>query len=130
MKNKPAPMLNPATMQPVTLDDLTPVFCRELCLQELDNDTKFFDIPNEIRELYKMYRPSPLMRAYRLEEYLGTPAHIYYKFEGNNTSGSHKLNSRSRSSLLPKQQGLVGVTTENGPVNGEGAFNACSFLRT
>ena len=93
MKNKPAPLLNPATHQPVTAEDLQPVFCDELIKQELDNDTREFEIPQQIRDFYKMYRPSPLVRAYCLEEKLQTPAKIYYKFEGNNTSGSHKLNS-------------------------------------
>ena len=94
MKNKPAPLLNPGTLQPMTFEDLRPVFCDELIRQELDNDTAYIPIPQPIRDFYKMYRPSPLVRAYFLEEKLGTPAKIYYKFEGNNTSGSHKLNSR------------------------------------
>ena len=93
MKTKPAPLLNPATREPCTAEELSHVFCEELVQQELDNDTKFFPIPKEISDFYKMYRPSPLVRAYFLEKALGTPAHIYYKFEGNNTSGSHKLNS-------------------------------------
>lgn len=93
MKNKPAPILNPATMKPVTVEELAPIFCEELAKQELDDTTPYFDIPQEIRDFYKMYRPSPLTRAYCLEKKLDTPAHIYYKFEGNNTSGSHKLNS-------------------------------------
>ena len=93
MTNKPAPLLNPGTLQPMTFDELRGVFCDELIKQELDDTTAYFDIPEEIREFYKMYRPSPLVRAYCLEKALGTPAKIYYKFEGNNTSGSHKLNS-------------------------------------
>ena len=93
MKNKPAPILNPATMKPITVEELSPIFCEELARQELDDTTAYFDIPQEIRDFYKMYRPSPLTRAYCLEKKLDTPAHIYYKFEGNNTSGSHKLNS-------------------------------------
>ena len=93
MKEKPAPLVNPATMKPVTEADLAPVFCEDLVKQELDDDTRFVEIPAEIKEFYKMYRPSPLVRAYCLEKKLGTPAKIYYKFEGNNTSGSHKLNS-------------------------------------
>ena len=93
MKNKPAPLLNPATHQPMTIDELSTVFCRELAEQELDDKTPYIDIPQEILDFYKMYRPSPLVRAYCLEKALGTPAKIYYKFEGNNTSGSHKLNS-------------------------------------
>ena len=114
MKIKPAPLLNPATGKPATLEELTPVFCEELAKQELDNDTKYFDIPDEIKKFYKMYRPSPLVRAYFLEEALGTPAHIYYKFEGNNTSGSHKLNSAVAQVYYAKKQGLKGTTTETG----------------
>ena len=114
MKIKPAPLLNPATGKPATLEDLTPVFCEELAKQELDNDTRYFDIPEEIQKFYKMYRPSPLVRAYFLEEALGTPAHIYYKFEGNNTSGSHKLNSAVAQVYYAKKQGLKGTTTETG----------------
>lgn len=114
MKNKPAPLLNPATLQPMGIDDLKGVFCEELCKQELDNDTAYFPIPEEIRDFYKMYRPSPLIRAYFLEKALGTPAKIYYKFEGNNTSGSHKLNSAIAQAYYAKKQGLKGVTTETG----------------
>ena len=114
MKKKPAPLLNPGTGKPVTFEDLQPVFCDELIKQELDNDTRFFEIPEDILTFYKMYRPSPLVRAYFLEQALGTPAHIYYKFEGNNTSGSHKLNSAIAQAYYAKQQGLKGVTTETG----------------
>ncbi|MBO4911935.1 MAG: TrpB-like pyridoxal phosphate-dependent enzyme [Butyrivibrio sp.] len=114
MKNKPAPLLNPATMQPMGFDDLRPVFCDELIKQELDDTTAYIDIPDEIRSFYKMYRPAPLVRAYCLEKALGTPAKIYYKFEGNNTSGSHKLNSAIVQAYYAKQQGLKGVTTETG----------------
>ena len=114
MKNKPAPLLNPATMKPMSFDDLRPVFCDELIKQELDDTTAYIDIPDEIRSFYKMYRPSPLVRAYCLEKALGTPAKIYYKFEGNNTSGSHKLNSAIVQAYYAKQQGLKGVTTETG----------------
>ena len=114
MKKKPAPLLNPGTGKPVTFEDLQPVFCDELIKQELDNDTRFFDIPEDILTFYKMYRPSPLVRAYFLEQALGTPAHIYYKFEGNNTSGSHKLNSAIAQAYYAKKQGLKGVTTETG----------------
>ena len=114
MKNKPAPLLNPGTGKPMTFDDLRPVFCDELVRQELDNDTPYIEIPAEIRNFYKMYRPSPLVRAYCLEKKLGTPAKIYYKFEGNNTSGSHKLNSAIAQAHYAKQQGLKGVTTETG----------------
>jgi tryptophan synthase beta chain len=114
MKKKPAPLLNPATGKPVTFEDLQPVFCDELIKQELDNDTAYIEIPEDIRTFYKMYRPSPLVRAYFLEQALGTPAHIYYKFEGNNTSGSHKLNSAIAQAYYAKKQGLKGVTTETG----------------
>ena len=129
MKNKPAPLLNPATMQPVTEADLEPVFCRELVKQELDNDTPYFEIPEEIRNFYRMYRPSPLVRAYCLEKELGTPAKIYYKFEGNNTSGSHKLNSAIAQAYYAKQQGLKGVTTETGAGQwGTALSMACAYL--
>ena len=114
MKNKPAPLLNPATLKPMTFDDLRPVFCDELIKQELDDTTPYIDIPEEIMDFYKMYRPSPLVRAYFLEKALGTPAKIYYKFEGNNTSGSHKLNSAIVQAYYAKKQGLKGVTTETG----------------
>ena len=106
MKNKPAPILNPGTMKPITLDELSGVFCRELAEQELDDTTPYIDIPEEILDFYKMYRPSPLVRAYCLEKALGTPAKIYYKFEGNNTSGSHKLNSAIAQAYYAKKQGL------------------------
>ena len=129
MKNKPAPLLNPATLQPVTADDLKPVFCDELVQQELDNDTAYIEIPEEIRDFYKMYRPSPLVRAYCLEEKLGTPAKIYYKFEGNNTSGSHKLNSAIAQAYYAKKQGLKGVTTETGAGQwGTALSMACSYF--
>ena len=101
-------------MQPATLEDLEPVFCTELARQELDNETRYFDIPDEIQEMYKVYRPSPLIRAYNLEKALDTPAKIYYKFEGNNTSGSHKLNSAIAQAYYAKKQGLKGLTTETG----------------
>ncbi len=129
MKKKPAPMLNPATLQPVSEADLTPVFCEELIKQELDNDTPYFDIPQEIQDFYKMYRPSPLVRAYCLEEKLQTPAKIYYKFEGNNTSGSHKLNSAITQAYYAKKQGLKGVTTETGAGQwGTALSMACAYL--
>jgi tryptophan synthase beta chain len=129
MKNKPAPLLNPATLEPVTEDDLKPVFCDELIKQELDNDTRFFEIPDEIKKFYKMYRPAPLVRAYFLEEKLQTPAKIYYKFEGNNTSGSHKLNSAIAQAYYAKMQGLKGVTTETGAGQwGTALSMACSFF--
>lgn len=114
MKTKPAPLLNPATLKPCTEEDLKPVFCEELVKQELNNTDRLIEIPEEIRNFYKMYRPSPLVRAYFLEKKLGTPAHIYYKFEGNNTSGSHKLNSSIAQAYYAKKQGLKGVTTETG----------------
>jgi tryptophan synthase beta chain len=114
MKKKPAPLLNPGTGKPVTFEDLQPVFCDELIKQELDNDTPYIPIPEDILTFYKMYRPSPLVRAYFLEQALGTPAHIYYKFEGNNTSGSHKLNSAIAQAYYAKKQGLKGITTETG----------------
>jgi tryptophan synthase beta chain len=129
MKTKPAPLLNPGTLQPMTAEELEGVFCTELVKQELDNDTACFEIPREIRDFYKMYRPSPLVRAYCLEEKLRTPAHIYYKFEGNNTSGSHKLNSAVAQAYYAKQQGLRGVTTETGAGQwGTALSMACSYL--
>ncbi|WP_026527407.1 TrpB-like pyridoxal phosphate-dependent enzyme [Butyrivibrio sp. VCD2006] len=114
MKNKPAPLLNPGTHKPMGFEDLRPVFCDELIKQELDDTTPYVDIPQEVQDFYKMYRPAPLVRAYCLEKALGTPAKIYYKFEGNNTSGSHKLNSAIVQAYYAKKQGLKGVTTETG----------------
>ena len=129
MKNKPAPLLNPATLQPMTAQELEGVFCSELVKQELDDTTPFFEIPQEIRDFYKMYRPSPLVRAYCLEEKLQTPAKIYYKFEGNNTSGSHKLNSAIAQAYYAKHQGLKGVTTETGAGQwGTALSMACGYL--
>ncbi len=129
MKKKPAPLLNPATLKPMTLDELSGVFCRELAEQELDDTSRFIDIPEEIRNFYRMYRPSPLVRAYCLEEKLKTPAHIYYKFEGNNTSGSHKLNSAIAQAYYAKKQGLKGVTTETGAGQwGTALSMACSYF--
>ena len=129
MKNKPAPLLNPGTLQPITAPELSGVFCEELVAQELDDTTPFFEIPEEIRNFYKMYRPSPLVRAYCLEEKLGTPAKIYYKFEGNNTSGSHKLNSAIAQAYYAKKQGLKGVTTETGAGQwGTALSMACSYF--
>ena len=129
MKNKPAPLLNPATLQPMTVDELKGVFCEELCRQELDNDTAYIPIPEEIRDFYKMYRPSPVIRAYFLEKALGTPAKIYYKFEGNNTSGSHKLNSSIAQAYYAKKQGLKGVTTETGAGQwGTALSMACAYF--
>lgn len=129
MKNKPAPLLNPATLKPMTAAELSGVFCDELIKQELDDTTAYFEIPEEIRDFYKMYRPSPLVRAYCLEKKLGTPAKIYYKFEGNNTSGSHKLNSAIAQAYYAKKQGLVGVTTETGAGQwGTALSMACSYF--
>ena len=129
MINKPAPLLNPGTLQPMTAAELSGVFCDELVKQELDNETRFIEIPEEIRNFYKMYRPSPLVRAYCLEKKLGTPAHIYYKFEGNNTSGSHKLNSAIAQAYYAKKQGLKGVTTETGAGQwGTALSMACSYF--
>ena len=129
MKIKPAPLLHPATHQPMTFEDLQGVFCDELIKQELDNDTSFIPIPEAVRNFYKMYRPAPLIRAYCLEEKLDTPAHIYYKFEGNNTSGSHKLNSAIAQAYYAKMQGLKGVTTETGAGQwGTALSMACSYF--
>ena len=129
MKNKPAPLLNPATKKPCTLEDLEPVFCTELAKQELNDTDPWIDIPQEILDFYKMYRPAPLVRAYCLEKELDTPAHIYYKFEGNNTSGSHKLNSAIAQAYYAKQQGLKGVTTETGAGQwGTALSMACSYF--
>ena len=129
MKVKPAPLLNPGTGKPLAAEELTPIFCEELVKQELDNDTRFFPIPKEILDFYKMYRPSPLVRAYCLEKVLDTPARIYYKFEGNNTSGSHKLNSAIAQAYYAKKQGLKGVTTETGAGQwGTALSMACAYL--
>lgn len=129
MKKKPAPLLNPATLKPVTAYELGHVFCDELVKQELDDTTPYVDIPEEILDFYKMYRPSPLVRAYCLEKKLGTPAKIYYKFEGNNTSGSHKLNSAIAQAYYAKKQGLKGVTTETGAGQwGTALSMACSYF--
>ena len=129
MKNKPAPLLNPQTHAPITAQELSGVFCDELIRQELDDTTAYFEIPEEIRDFYKMYRPAPLVRAYCLEKKLGTPAKIYYKFEGNNTSGSHKLNSAIAQAYYAKQQGLTGVTTETGAGQwGTALSMACSYF--
>ena len=129
MKKKPAPLLNPVTKQPITEDELSEVFCRELARQELDNTNAYIDIPQEIIDFYKMYRPAPLVRAYCLEKKLGTPAHIYYKFEGNNTSGSHKLNSAIAQAYYAKKEGLKGVTTETGAGQwGTALSMACSYF--
>ena len=129
MTNKPAPLLNPGTLEPMTFEELTGVFCDELVRQELNNDDRFIEIPKEIQDFYKMYRPAPLVRAYCLEKALDTPAKIYYKFEGNNTSGSHKLNSAIAQAYYAKEQGLKGVTTETGAGQwGTALSMACSYF--
>ena len=129
MKNKPAPLLNPATLEPMTAQELGAVFCDELVQQELNDTDRFIDIPQEIQNFYRMYRPAPLVRAYCLEKKLGTPAKIYYKFEGNNTSGSHKLNSAIAQAYYAKKQGLKGVTTETGAGQwGTALSMACSYF--
>ena len=129
MKNKPAPLLNPSTLKPLAFEEMSSIFCEELCRQELDDTTAYFEIPEDIRKFYKMYRPSPLVRAYCLEEKLQTPAKIYYKFEGNNTSGSHKLNSAIAQAYYAKKQGLKGVTTETGAGQwGTALSMACSYF--
>lgn len=129
MKNKPAPLLNPGTLQPMTAEELGAVFCDELVAQELNDTDAYIDIPQEILDFYKMYRPAPLVRAYCLEKKLDTPAKIYYKFEGNNTSGSHKLNSAIAQAYYAKKQGLKGVTTETGAGQwGTALSMACSYF--
>ncbi len=129
MPEKPSPLLHPVTHQPMTEEELSKVFCKELVKQELDDTTPYIEIPEEIRSFYKMYRPAPLVRAYCLEKILDTPAHIYYKFEGNNTSGSHKLNSAIAQAYYAKQQGLKGVTTETGAGQwGTALSMACSYF--
>lgn len=129
MKNKPAPLLNPQTLKPVTFEELRHIFCDELARQELNDTDAYIDIPQEIRDFYKMYRPSPLVRAYCLEKELDTPAKIYYKFEGNNTSGSHKLNSAIAQAYYAKEQGLTGVTTETGAGQwGTALSMACAYF--
>ena len=129
MKNKPAPLLDPGTHKPLNAEQLGVVFCDELVAQELDDTTPYIEIPQEIRDFYKMYRPSPIVRAYCLEKALGTPANIYYKFEGNNTSGSHKLNSAIAQAYYAKKQGLKGVTTETGAGQwGTALSMACAYF--
>ena len=129
MNDKPAPLLSPKTLKPITLDEMKVVFCDELAKQELDDTTKYVEIPEEVRDFYKMFRPSPLIRAYCLEKLLDTPAKIYYKFEGNNTSGSHKLNSAIAQAYYAKEQGLKGVTTETGAGQwGTALSMACSYF--
>lgn len=129
MKEQPDPLINPATMKPAVEEDLYPVFCKKLAHQEMDAETRYFDIPEEVQEMYKIYRPSPLIRAYNLEKALGTPAKIYYKFEGNNTSGSHKLNSAIAQAYYAKDQGLTSLTTETGAGQwGTALSEACSYF--
>lgn len=129
MKEQPDPLINPATMKPATEEDLYPVFCKKLAHQEMDGQTRYVDIPDEVMEMYKVYRPSPLIRAYNLEKELKTPAKIYYKFEGNNTSGSHKLNSAIAQAYYAKDQGLKGLTTETGAGQwGTALSEACSYF--
>ncbi len=128
MKNKPEPIINPGTKQPCTLDELSHIFCTELAKQELNVTDKYIEIPEEIQSFYKMYRPSPLVRAYNLEKALGTPAEIYYKFEGTNTSGSHKLNSAAAQVYYAKEQGITKLTTETGAGQwGTALSMACAF---
>ncbi len=128
MKELPDPFINPATGKPCTFDDLRPVFCDDLIEQELNTKDLYIDIPGEIMDFYKMYRPSPLVRAYNLEKALDTPAKIYYKFEGNNTSGSHKLNSAAAQVYYAKKQGLTHLTTETGAGQwGTALSMACAF---
>ena len=129
MKNKPAPLIHPGTLQPLKFEDMQPIFCDELIRQELDNETRLIPIPDEVQNFYKMYRPSPLVHAVFLEKALGTPARIFYKFEGNNTSGSHKLNSAIAQAYYAKKQGLKGVTTETGAGQwGTALSMACSYF--
>lgn len=129
MKEQPDPLINPATMKPAAEEDLYPVFCEKLAHQEVDGQTRYVDIPQGVQEMYKMYRPSPLIRAYNLEKKLGTPAKIYYKFEGNNTSGSHKLNSAIAQAYYAKEQGLTSLTTETGAGQwGTALSEACSYF--
>ena len=129
MKNKPAPLIHPGTLQPLKFEDMQPIFCDELIRQELDNETRLIPIPDEVQNFYKMYRPSPLVHAVFLEKALGTPARIFSKFEGNNTSGSHKLNSAIAQAYYAKKQGLKGVTTETGAGQwGTALSMACSYF--
>lgn len=129
MKEQPAPLLNPATFKPIQEEDLYPIFCEKLAHQEIDSQTRYFDIPEEVLDMYKIFRPSPLCRAYNLEKELGTPAKIYYKFEGNNTSGSHKLNSAIAQAYYAKDQGLTSLTTETGAGQwGTALSEACAYF--
>jgi len=130
MKEKPDPILHPGTLQPVTADDLAPIFCRGVIEQELDDTTRLIPIPDGIQDFYHAYRPSPLIRAYYLERELETPAEIYYKFEGTNTSGSHKLNSAGPQAYYAKQEGLTSLSTETGAGQwGTAMSMACGFYK-
>ena len=130
MREKPAPLLNPGTLKPITREELLPVFCEKLVDQELDDETAYVDIPEDVREMYRVYRPSPLIRAYNLEKELGTPAKIYYKYEGNNTAGSHKLNSAIAQVYYAKEQGLKGLTSETGAGQwGTALAEACAYFK-
>ncbi len=129
MKEQHDPLLNPGTLQPLKTEELYPVFCEELCRQEMDSTTRYFDIPEEVQEYYRTFRPSPLIRAYNLEKALDTPAKIYFKFEGNNTSGSHKLNAAAAMAYYAKEQGLTSLTTETGAGQwGTALSMACAFF--
>lgn len=128
MKEKPLPYIHPATLKPCTAEDLEAIFCKELVEQELNSTDLYIEIPKGIQDFYKMFRPSPLVRAYCLEERLGTPAEIYYKFEGTNTSGSHKLNSAAAQVYYAKQQGIKSLTTETGAGQwGTALSMACAY---
>ena len=128
MKEKPDPMLHPGTLQPVTAADLDPVFCKGVIEQEFDETNLLIPIPNDIQDFYRAYRPAPLIRAYYLERMLDTPAEIYYKFEGTNTSGSHKLNSAGPQAYYAKKEGLTTLTTETGAGQwGTAMAMACAF---
>jgi len=129
MKENHDPYINPGTMRPAKLEDLYPVFCEELAKQEMDNETRYVDIPEKVLGFYKIYRPSPLCRAYNLEKALDTPAKIYFKFEGNNTSGSHKLNSAIAQVYYAKAQGITSLTTETGAGQwGTALAEACAYF--
>lgn len=128
MKELPDPFLHPGTLQPMTADELKPIFCDELVEQEMNTKDEYIPIPEGVTDYYRMYRPSPLVRAYNLEKELGTPARIYFKFEGNNTSGSHKLNSAAAQVYYAKQQGIESLTTETGAGQWGSALSmACAY---
>ena len=122
------PVLHPGTKQPVGPADLLPLFPLELIKQEVSRE-RFIDIPEEVREIYKLWRPTPLLRALRLERALGTTARIYYKYEGVSPSGSHKLNTAVPQAFYNKQEGVAGVTTETGAGQwGTAISQACNFF--